>query len=165
MSTTTINVNDLKNQLNAAQRHQRQLILEHRDIDNQIAEAMKKVAAEKAQAARQGEDVARAGSELDVQSLRERKDSLPFEIWSQKLTVIGLSKTVHENELQQAQADSEKASLEFDSARRELATAEKRHGDAFAAADSAGARVNNLKQALRQDARDLQKLEDSPPGA
>ena len=102
---------------------------------------------------------------MDVEHLRRRKDELPFELWAARITTAQLARDLHQAELVEAEAESRQASIEFEGAQRGLALAEKRHADAYAAASSAGERVNRLRGQLREDARTLQRLEEAPPHA
>lgn len=162
---TKINTSELRDQLKAAEARQRELALEHANIEADIREASKLAARQRADAARHGESVSAAAADMDVEHLRRRRDELPWELWAARITTAQLSRDLHQVELEEAEAESRQASIEFEGAQRGLALAEKRHADAYAASSTAGARVNRLRGQLREDARILQSLEEAPPHA
>ena len=163
MTEVKINIEDLRQHLRAAEARQRALVEESRTIEADTREAAKTAARERAQAARNGESVAHIAADLDIEHLRSRRDELPWELWSARITTAQLARDLHQAELEEAEAESRQASIEFEGAQRGLALAEKRHANAYAASSTAGARVNRLRGQLREDARTLQSLEEAPP--
>ncbi len=161
-NTTTSATEDLRQQHKAAQQRQRDLIQEHASIDQEIQEAARTAAKEKAAAARAGESMAVA-ADLDVEHLRRRLDELPWEIYGARITSAQLARDLHQAELEEATAESRKASEAFAAAQEKAREAEAIRDRAFARHSAAGAKVNRARGQIREAGRTLEQLEEAPP--
>lgn len=164
-TTITAMTNDLKDQLQAAQHRQKDLAAEHAGIDQQIQEAARQAARQKAEAARNNETLGAVAADMDIEELRRRREALPFELWAARITMAQLARDLHRAELEEAEAESEKASSNFASAQREAQDAEKARDLAYTQSATAGQRVFNLRRQLKETTRTIQALEKESPGA
>ena len=159
----TINTEDLRNQLRGAEKRQRELALEHANLEADTREAMKQAAQQRTIAARRGEDATTTAADLDVSALRERSQALPFELWSARLTTAQIAQDLHRQELEELQGEDRETAAALDTAQRALKEAEDAHQQAYSRRMSVASRLDRLRVQLREDARTLQSLEEAPP--
>lgn len=166
--TQQATVQDLKENLAAAQQHQRTLVQESRNLPNELREASRRVAKERAASAREGEagsQLLAVASEHDVEGLRTRERSLPLEVWSQQLVVAELDSDLHAAELEAVEAELKRTGPAYQAAQRDLALAEKKHGDAYSAHTGAASRADLLRTKLRDAQQAVSELEEAYPVA
>lgn len=162
MQQISTTADELRDQLRAAEQRQRQLEYEHKNIDAEITEAARTAAREKAQAARNGEGFA-VPADLDVEHLRRRREELPFEVWSARITTTQLTRDARRAELEEASAESRKAAEDFAQAQDAARKAEEVRDRAYARHSGSGARLQRLNREIKDATRTLQSLEESPP--
>jgi septal ring factor EnvC (AmiA/AmiB activator) len=167
-TTTATAIQDLRENLAAAQQHQRKLVKESRNLPQELRQASRSVARERAASAREGQagdQLLAVASERDVDELRAREKSLPLELWSQQLVVSELDADVHRAELAAVEAELKETGPAFEQAQRDLAAAEKKHGDAYSAHTGAASRADLLRTKLRDANSYLTELEENVPVA
>lgn len=164
----TATVGDLRDSLAAAQHRQRTLIAESQGLPGELRRASRQAARQKAQAARSGdagEALATTAADLDIEAMRRRESELPFKLWASRLTVLEIARDLLQAELEEARCEQARTGPIFDRARRDLALAEKAHGDAYAAHSAAAACVQGLQVKVRDAKREAADLVESYPGA
>ncbi len=168
IATNDTVVEDLKENLAGAQQRQRALVQESRNLPNELREASRRVAKERAASAREGEagsQLLAVASERDVEELRTRERSLPLEIWSHRLVVLEIDRDLHAAELEAVEAELKNTGPAYQAARQDLALAEQRMAQAYSAHASAAATADTLRLKLRGAKEAVAELEGNAPGA
>ncbi len=161
-------IEDLKESFNAAQQRHRDLVQEDRALPIQIRDASRRAARQKADDARNGDSgqtLTTEAADLDAHELRDRETALPFEIWAQRLVVSEIDRDLHAAELEAVEAELKNTGPAYQAAQRDLAIAEKKHGDAYSAHTGAASRADLLRTKLRDAQQAISELEEAHPVA
>ena len=166
--TQQATVEDVKENLNAAMLRLNELAEESRNLPIQLRDASRRVARERAESARQGQagsQLLAVASEHDVAELRDRDAALPLEVWSQSLIVAELESAACAAGIEAVEEELKHTGPAHETAQRNLAIAEKAHGDAYAAHASAASRKDALSAKLRDANLAVAELEEDVPVA